>query len=59
FDLKYMAILPHTPEGGTPTPYDLTSLFQEFNIYQDLGLEENVSPSLTANVCQPAGTGAE
>ncbi|UJD04872.1 tail completion protein [Klebsiella phage PWKp5] len=50
FDLKYMAILPHTPEGGTPTPYDLTSLFQEFNIYQDLGLEENVSPSLTANV---------
>lgn len=50
FDLKYMAILPHTPEGGTPTPYDLSSLFEEFNIYQDLGLEENVAPSLTAKV---------
>ncbi|EKE9231679.1 hypothetical protein OXJ01_003781 [Salmonella enterica] len=50
FDLKYMAILPHTPEGGTPKPYDLSSLFQEFNVYQDLGLEGNASPSLTANI---------
>lgn len=50
FDLKYMAILPHTPEGGTPTPYDLTSLFEEFNIYQDLGIEGTASPSLTAKV---------
>lgn len=50
FDLKYMAILPHTPQGGTPTPYDLTSLFEEFNVFQDLGLEANSSPSLTANI---------
>ena len=50
FDLKYMAILPHTPQGGSPTPYDLTALFEEFNVFQDLGLEGKSSPSLTANV---------
>ena len=50
FDLKYMAILPHTPEGGQPAPQDLSSLFQEFNVYQDLGLEGNSTPSLTANI---------
>lgn len=50
FDLKYMAILPHTPQGGTPTPYDLTALFEEFNVFQDLGLEGKSSPSLTANI---------
>lgn len=49
-DLKYMGILPHTPEGGRPLPFDLSSIFQEFNIYQDLGLEPGSTPSLTANV---------
>lgn len=50
FDLKYLAILPHTPDGGTPTPYDLMALFEEFNIFQDLGLDKGVSPSMTANL---------
>lgn len=50
FDLKYLAILPHTPEGGTPHPYDLSSLFEELNVYQDLGLEDDVSPSITAKI---------
>ena len=50
FDLKYMAILPHTPEGGQPAPQDLSAIFQEFNVYQDLGLDGKSSPSLTANI---------
>lgn len=50
FDIKYLAILPHTPPGGTPAPIDLMSVFQELNIYQDLGINKDASPSLTAKV---------
>lgn len=49
-DLEYMGILPHTPEGGRPLPFDLSSIYQEFNIYQDLGIETGSPSSLTANV---------
>lgn len=50
YDLKYMGILPHTPEGGQQIPFDLSSLFQEFNIYQDLGIDSKSSPSMTASI---------
>lgn len=50
FDLKYLAILPHTPEGGKATPYDLSAIFQELNIFQDLGIDKEASPSMTANI---------
>lgn len=51
YDLKYLAILPHSPEGGTKTPYDISALFQEINIFQDLGADfKGGSPSMTANI---------
>lgn len=49
FDMKYFAILPHTPEGGKQLPYDLMPIFEEFNIFQDLGVDKDASPSMTAN----------
>ncbi|AIX13034.1 tail protein [Erwinia phage vB_EamM-Bue1] len=49
-DLKYMGILPHTPEGGRPIPFDLSAIYQEFNIFQDLGLDTGATPSMTASV---------
>jgi len=49
-DLEYMGILPHTPEGGRPIPFDLSAIYQEFNIFQDLGLDEKSLPSMTASV---------
>ena len=50
FDMKYFAILPHTPEGGKATPYDIMALFEEFNIFQNLGIDKAASPSMPANV---------
>lgn len=50
FDLKYLAILPHTPEGGKPSPHDLTALFDELNIYQDLGIDKEAAPSITGSI---------
>lgn len=50
YEVKYIGILPHTPEGGQPTPYDLTAVFLEMNIFQDLNFERNKSPSLTGSI---------
>lgn len=51
YDLKYLAILPHSPEGATKTPYDISALFQEINIFQDMGADfKGGSPSMTASI---------
>lgn len=50
FDVKYIGILPHTPEGGQPQPYDLTPLFLEMNFFQDLSFDKKSSPLLTASI---------
>lgn len=55
FDLKYLAILPHTPYGGTATPFDITNQFQEFSIFQDLGVGTTAGPAINGTILMADG----